>query len=165
MSALNQLLSIKEWREQQAEIALVRQRQTVESAHSAVDMADEALEDYRLWATRREAAVYQELCSKIVRLREIEAAREAVAELRQQELIYMAALDKARECASRESERLTIVHKDYQGATRMTQKFSEMVRLQNAENLAEDERLADLEMEEVGHMSLLAIESANRPLS
>lgn len=165
MSALNQLLTIKEWRQQQAEIALVRQRQTVESAQSAVNLADEALEDYRVWATRREAAVYQELCSKVVRLREIEEARETVAELRQQELQHIATLDKARECERSESEHLTAVHREYQGAARMTQKFSELVRLQDAEALSEDERLADLEMEEVGHMSLLAFESTNGPLS
>lgn len=149
MSMFGELLRIKRHRESRAEQEVARAGGELASRAAAREAAETALADYRDWAQRRERELYRDLCSRQVRLRDIEDAQFSVVELRGGERAKEAELDaaeKARQEAAAQLDRARVGHRD---AVRMKEKFVELVQNFDQERLAELQRLEDLEMEEV----------------
>ena len=86
MNVFDELLAIKRFREGQAEIAVSRQRLRQAEADAARQASEQALTDFREAAERREREMYRDLCSRVVRVREIENVLQGVAGLREGEL-------------------------------------------------------------------------------
>lgn len=85
MSVYHELLEIKQFRETQAETEVRRHRALVAEANRSVEELEHKLEDFRQWADNHERSLFDDLCSRLVKLREIEELRHAVAELRNRE--------------------------------------------------------------------------------
>lgn len=96
MSVFDELLAIKRFREGQAEIAVSRQRLRHAEADAARLASEQALADFRDESERRERAMYRDLCSRVVRVREIEDVLQGVAGLREGERQREQALSRRR---------------------------------------------------------------------
>ncbi|MFC4160046.1 type III secretion system stalk subunit SctO [Chitinimonas lacunae] len=149
MSMFGEMLRIKRHRESRAEQEVLRAGGELASAVAAREQAETTLRDYRDWALRRERELYQALCEKPVRLRDIEDVQFSVVELRGGERSRQEALDHAEKARVNAAEQLDRARNGHRDAVRMKEKFVELVQNFDQERLAELQRLEDLEMEEV----------------
>ncbi|SAI25402.1 type III secretion protein [Bordetella ansorpii] len=153
MSVFDELLAIKRFREGQAELAVARQRQLHAQAEDAQVQAEDQLLKYQDWARQRERDMYGDLCSRTVRVREIEDVLAGVADLRQGEQRQHEQVAAARKHAEREADALAARRVDHRTASRMTEKFVELARMHLEAHLKELERKEDLEMEEAASVA------------
>ncbi|SEJ50821.1 YscO family type III secretion system apparatus protein [Achromobacter sp. NFACC18-2] len=153
MSVFDELLAIKRFREGQAEIAVSRQRLRHAEADAARRGSQAALATFRVEAERRERALYGDLCSRVVRVRDIESVLQDVAALREEERQRQQALEAAERLLEQESEALAASRQQHQQAVRLTGKFVELARIHLDEHLKALEQKEDLEMEEAASVS------------
>ncbi len=149
MGVLNELLSIKTFREGKAEILVRKQRQVLAQALEQRDAAQSQLEEFEAFARRREQEMFADLCLRVVVVRDILEVNGMVGEMKAQVLHYQKSLDEAQ--AHHEAQARTLDEKKqlHQQASRIKEKFIELVRLHAAQVLAELERKEDAELEEV----------------
>lgn len=148
MSVYHELLQIKQFRETKAETEVRRHRALVAEANRAIEELQRKLEEFRIWSDSHELGLYDDLCTRLVKLREIEDLRDAVAELRNRERNMEQGVRDAegkREEAARALDGAVEAHSD---ASRQTNKFKELSRVYSEEVRLELERQEDLEMEE-----------------
>ncbi len=145
---LNNLLRIKLFREEMAERELAKARERLRQATEALKTAMEALRDFQKESLQREKAMYADLCSRLVVLREIDDVRTDI-ELMKEKLTRLneqvEEKEKGREEAANEAEQARLVHRD---AVRMREKYSELLKTIEEEHEIELARLEDIEMEE-----------------
>lgn len=153
MSVFDELLAIKRFREEKAEMAVAKQRQTHAESQEAIERAREELTRFCAWALQREREMYGDLCSRVVRVREIEDVMQGVAGLRAGERQQEARVDAAVAQEQREAQTLAERRQSHRDATRMTEKFVELAQAHLAEFLKEAERKEDLEMEEAASVA------------
>lgn len=153
MNVFRELMAIKRFREGQAELAVMRQRQTLAEAERLKGQALEQLEEYRRWSLQRELDMYRDLCSRLVRASEIEDVLEDVAGLREGEHDRETRVEEAGDQARREAEQLVQYREAHREASRMVDKFVQLASLHAAEELRELERKEDLEMEEAASVT------------
>lgn len=153
MSVFDELLAIKRFREGQAEIAVSRQRLRHAEADAARLASEQALADFRDESERRERAMYRDLCSRVVRVREIEDVLQGVADLREGERQREQALEQAAQRLGDEARALAERRDQHQQAVRLTGKFVELASLHLAEHLKALEHKEDMEMEEAASLS------------
>ena len=148
MNVFNDLLSIKRFRESQAELALAGQRQRFVLAQEGEAEARERLERYTQWAVQRERDMYGALCSRTVRVREIEEVLQNVAALRDGERSHEASLQEAQQQLEAERQALADQRARHQAASRSTEKFVELAARHLEEHMQILEPKEDFEMEE-----------------
>jgi type III secretion protein O len=148
MSIFRELLSIKTFRESKAELAVRKQRSVLAEAVVRHDSAQEVLEKFISYAVSHERSLYDDLCSRIVRLRDIEDVQLAVVGLRGQEREHEDAVARADADRQAQAERLEADKKVHSEASRMKQKFVELAQVFSEESLREFERKEDAELEE-----------------
>lgn len=106
MSMFTQLLTIKRFREDKAELAMVRQRVRHAKADADRTEAERRLQEFREEAERKEQALYGDLLSRVVRVRDIENVLQNVAGLRDGERQHENFLDDAKKNAEVEAQAL-----------------------------------------------------------
>ncbi|WP_394065632.1 type III secretion protein [Alcaligenes sp. WGS1538] len=153
MSIFQDLLAIKRFREGQAELAVMRQRQSLLQMQQRSAEAREQLARFRELSLQREQDMYQDLCSRLVRVGEIEDVLDGVAELRQGEREREAGVEQAAEQEREATAALNQCRDMHREASRVVQKFVELTSVHAAEHLRELERKEDLEMEEAASMA------------
>jgi len=153
MNVFHELLAIKRFREGQAEIAVARQRGALAEAEQHRVQAAEQLDGYRQWSLQRERDMYRDLCSRLVRVRDIEDVMQGVSDLRQGERDREARVEAAAEQERAEAQRLAERREAHREASRMVSKFIELASLHAADQLRELERKEDLEMEEAASVA------------
>lgn len=126
MNIFNEMLAIKRFREQQAELAFMQQRQRRAEAEQASESAEDRLETFRKWARDREQSMYTGLCERVVRVREIENVLQEVASLRQDESHYESALQQAEETLEQETQVLSECRQAHMQTVRMSSKFVDL---------------------------------------
>ncbi len=146
---LDQVLEIKTFREARAGLAVTRQRLALERAAAEVQSRQEKLETYRDEALRRERALFDDLCSRVVRLSHIDDVHLAVDEMRAQEREFEKKLEQARAERHREAQALEERRAEHSHALQVKERFVELVRVAAEEATQEVDRLEELELEEV----------------
>jgi type III secretion protein O len=153
MNIFRELMAIKRFREGQAELAVTRQRQALAEAERQRVQALEKLDEYRDWSVRRERDMYQDLCSRLVHVRDIEDVMQGVADLRQGERDCEARAEQAADQERLETEALAARREAHRDASRMVEKFVQLASLHAADELRETERKEDLELEEAASVA------------
>jgi type III secretion protein O len=143
-----ELLSIKRFREGQAELRVARERTTHQQAELARVAAQETLERYRIEARERELGMYADLCRRVVKLRDIEDVMQGVATLRATEHEREQDVVRADEHVQATLKALANARESHRLATRMTEKFVELAQVHLDQHLREQEYKEDQEMEE-----------------
>lgn len=148
MKMLRDLLAIKRFREGQAETAMRQQRQAWLEAQAQRQAAEELLARLLAEGVLAEQGLYADLCSRLVRLREIEAVQQAVAALRLREQQQQDALDAAQQQLATAQQAFEQARAEHKEAARQTSKFVDLASAFAVLDAQESERREDLEMEE-----------------
>ena len=153
MTIFRELLKIKTFREDQAELAVIKQRMVLAQANKKRDEAEEERDRFKKYAKKEEKRIYDELCKKVVRLRDIDDVRMQVIDLRDGEKKRENSLTETTEKRDQESSELSQAQIRHQNATRNKQKFVDLASIYAEEQIKELERKEDLEFEEVASIS------------
>jgi type III secretion protein O len=148
MSFFKELLSIKRFREDKAELAVRKQKSILADALAQIGACEKDLADWRDYAVRTELALYDELCSRLVVLGDIEDVQQQVAFLREQERARVSKLDEARAEHAKQASHLDELRGLLVQATRAKEKFIELAQAYDDEILRESERKEEAEIEE-----------------
>jgi type III secretion protein O len=149
MSIFRDLLAIKKFRESKAELAVRRQRSVLAEAIERRDGAEEQLQQYRAFASEREQSLFRDLCTRIVRLKDIEGVQLSVVLMRTQEQEHEQQRDREDATRVKEASELDLRKDEHTLASRMKEKFVELAQNFADEQFRELERKEDAEMEEV----------------
>lgn len=148
MKMLRDLLAIKRFREGLAETAMRQQRQAFMQAQQERMDAEALLAQLLTEGVLAEQGLYEDLCSRIVRLKDIEDVQHAVAALRLREQEQEDALAAAQHQQQAAQERLDAARQTHKDAARQTSKFIDLASTFASLDALESERREDLEMEE-----------------
>lgn len=152
MSFFKELLAIKTFREGKAERHVRQQKQVLAEAVAQRLAREAALVEYRSFAHRQEVALFDDLCTRLVRLSAIEDVQHEVAHMRAQEQQRLMAVEEAEKQKLLEEQRLLSLRDVHREAQRAQQKFTEFAQVYADERLKELERKEDAEMEEVAEL-------------
>ena len=154
MSVFVELLRIAGFRENKAEMEVARSRTELAKANEAQEAARLRLQEFIEYAERHERELYAELCTRLIKMRELENVQYSVLELRNGERQRGAELEAARKALEAATAALEAARQVHRLATRMKEKFVELARSFDEERMREVQRIEDLEMEEVHRVTL-----------
>lgn len=149
MQPLDELLSIKSFREQQADAGLQVARVALSDAHRAELQRQHDLSEFLDYARLEEDSLYRQVISRPVKVAEIFRLHEDIAMLRAAEAEHEARLREAR--TARESAQLQHVEAQAvaSNARRAREKFAEIVDQHHAGAARSAERREESEFEEL----------------
>jgi type III secretion protein O len=149
MGMVDELLFIKEFREKKAEKHMLRTRLNLQQAHHRQEKADDDLQVFRIYAEQEEIRWYEQLCSRVVKPREILSVQEDVAGLRAKEANLAVTLEQAFADHEIAKQHYATAADQHRMATAAKNKFIEVAQSLQAEEARERERIEELELEEV----------------
>lgn len=149
MAMVDDLLFIKRFRESKAETELQKSRAALVLAQKAERQAEQALDDYIAFAIAQEKAWYDDLCSRLVKLREIATVQEDVAGLKQGERSHRDEVEERRKAHLEANQQLDHSLQRMRDASTARQKFVELARNFHWLAAREQERKEELELEEL----------------
>ena len=162
MHVLNDLLRIKKFREDKAEMALARAKASLHESEMHLEKSKLTLQNFVIEAKRKEQALFSDLLIRLVKLKDIDSVALDMSLIKEETVKLEENLAKAkdaRQLAQDASDEAKIIHLE---AVRMREKFSELVNISHEEILFESQRLEDLELEEAGssrHSRLIVAEN------
>ncbi|ARP77547.1 type III secretion protein [Bordetella genomosp. 6] len=159
---LESLLAIKQFRADQAQLALKRRQQACAVAAAAQRQARERLDDFRLRARQLEDRLYAELCRRIVRTRDIDEVLQRVGQARDRQASLALQCDDAARRLEREIQLLTQQREQHRECFKAQQRIAELVRLQQVEAAALRESQEDREIQEAIELSAHGRDEASR---
>lgn len=148
MDVLADLLRIKVFREQKAERQLAVARMRFKEAEVALQSARHTLEHFLADSRKKEKALYDDLCSRIVLLRDIHSVQIDVQLVRERAEELAHDVDAAVQARDRALDEERQAREQHRLAVRMREKFSEMMRMVEEERDFELARLEEGELEE-----------------
>jgi len=154
LSVFTELLRIAGFRETKAETAVSAARGAVAKAHEDEDAARRVLQEFLTYSERHERALYADLCTRMIKLRELEEVQLSVLDLRNGERQRAAAVEAALKAAEQAQAALDAAREVHRLAMRMKEKFVELTRSYDEERALEVQRVEDLEMEEVHRVTI-----------
>ena len=149
MAMVDDLLFIKRFRETKAETELQRSRASLVLAQTAERDAEVALNKFSQFAVAQEQAWYADLCSRLVKIRDIAQLHGDIAELRATERSHEETLGVRKE--EHQAARVTFDQsvENMRDASVARQKFVELARNFHLLAAREQERKEELELEEL----------------
>jgi len=146
---LNELLRLKRYREDKAEMAVSTCRFGLQEASRYREQAKASLIEYRSWSCEREREMYAEVCRRIVRLRDLEYLKEDVVGLHIKERSLEEQLATAKVKEEQADKALAEARQNHRTASRAREKFVQLVSVQAEEIRLEGERKEDVETEDL----------------
>lgn len=148
MNVLSDLLRIKKFREDKAEMALSTARAHLRAVEAALDGARNVLREHVLACKRKEREMYADLCTRLVLLKDLNNVALDIQLMKEETVKYEEAVTTAEEQRSGAAELVEQAKTEHREAVRMREKFTELVNIVNDERLIEFQRVEDLELEE-----------------
>ena len=149
MAMIDELLFIKEFRERKAETELQKSRAQLGSAVQAERQAQDELEQFVAHATAEELRMFNDLCSRIVKLRDINDVHTEIAALKQQEMSHEDELKVRQQQHVQAREHFDTSTRKMREASTAREKFVELARNFHVLAAREAERKEELELEEL----------------
>jgi dGTP triphosphohydrolase len=149
MDVIKDLVRIKIFREEKAELAMLKAKAKLLSAEVTLDNARKVLRKHKEDCIAREKALYDDLCTRLVLLKDINSVTLDVQLMAEETTQLDEDVEKAKEAREVAFEDLAAAKAVHRDATQMREKFMEIKDVIDAEKLAELMRKEDLEMEEV----------------
>ncbi|MDH5857338.1 type III secretion protein [Lampropedia aestuarii] len=148
MSLFGELIRIKRLREDKAERHMYQSRQQAQQAREAHLLAQSHLQHMVEQGQQIEQQLYADLFSRQVRVREIDAVHQELAQMRQCEMQQEQVVCAAAEQVAVAQNALRQAREGHQIAQRQTSKFVDLSASFDIQRQRESDRLEDLEMEE-----------------
>ena len=149
MTMLNELLNLKRYRQDKAEMVLVKCRLALAEVSKRKDDAQEALESYQQWSEDHERGMYGAVYGRVVRPRDLENLRLDVVMLRVKERVLNEALTKVETERTQADTAVRDSRVAHERASRTREKFVQLVEAQSEEIRIEAERQEDVEQEDL----------------
>jgi len=149
MEVIKDLVRIKIFREEKAELAMLKAKAKLMSAEDDLDNARKVLRKHKEDCVAREKELYDDLCTRLVLLKEINSVALDIQLMAEETTRLDEIVEKAKENRDIASEELAAAKARYRDAVQMRQKFTEIKGVIDAEKIAELMRQEDIEMEEV----------------
>jgi type III secretion protein O len=145
---LQDLVRVREHREEQAGQAVVRARRALREAKDAAARAEKELHDYAAWRVQEERRKLDSLMRRPLKLGEISDVRQEIGLLREREFEFADRLTQAQAAVAQAETQLEAARQKHAVATRELEKLLEHRRLWQRERALDDEHAADLELED-----------------
>jgi type III secretion protein O len=145
---LQDMVFVREHREDKASKAVTLARRLVAEAEQRVAERKKELEDYKVWRVQEEERMIQKIMRQKVKLGDITDLRLEITAMREKEFDFMDRLRKAEgelDQAREDLEKARLAHKK---ATQDLEKLLEHRELWRQDEYFEMERMADLEAED-----------------
>ena len=149
MEVIKDLVRIKIFREEKAELAMLKAKTKLLIAEESLDNARKVLRKHKEDCIAREKELYDDLCTRLVLLKDINSVTLDVQLMAEETTRLDDDVEKSKEARDVASEDLAAAKAVHREAVQMRQKFMEVKDVIDAEKLAELMRKEDLEMEEV----------------
>ena len=147
-SAFEQILEIKQRKEEQAQTEARAARLAAEQAARAVEERRSEAEAFSRELLVRQAKLYDELESKVCERGEVEDVREEIARLRGHEASLYEKIKEAEAARVKAAEALEAARAAHLQTIKNVEKFVQLVSIEQAEVAAEEQAGEDKEMEE-----------------
>lgn len=149
MEVINDLLQIKKFREQKAEVALAKASHALEAAVAALNRSRDDLSACRSKCDRRQRALYADLCSRLVVRGDIDAVLAEVDIMKQEISRAEEVVEVKKQQRDQASERVDEARKLHQLAMRGREKFTELADQAGLVATLVAQRKEETELEEV----------------
>lgn len=149
MGMVHQLLFIKDFHQKKAEMTLQSARMAMQAAKREEDQAQETLVSFQAHAQREELSWFEDLCSRVVKVRDIQMVQADVAQLRATENAHLQTWRQAQKVHTQASDSHQVANHAKKEADKVREKFIELVRRQDLTDAQEVERKEELELEEL----------------
>lgn len=149
MSILDELLQLKQFRENKAERSVAVCRLMLAEVVGRTERAKQALSKYIGWSRQREADLYAALYGRRVLVRDIERTRDDVLAMRHKERGLRESVTRTEQEREHSEQALRHAREAHESATRIREKFLQLVGLQSEEIRLENERKEDAEMDDL----------------
>lgn len=158
---LQDLVRVRELREDRASKEVTRARNQVEEAKRILREREETLKAYKAWRVEEEDRLIQTIMLKKVKLGEITDLRLEILALREKELEHIDAVKQAEGDLDKALEQLEKARMAHIKATQELEKLIEHRETWDEEMRSEFERAEDLEMEEFSTSDLGSLLESN----
>jgi type III secretion protein O len=142
------LLRIKRIREDSRESHMRRTKQQLEQAADALRRARESQQQRDNERTERERAMYQEVCTRVVVVRELDDLKFEVDSMKEAAKADAQAVVDAQSQRQKRREAFDEATRAWQAAAQATRKFEDLATEDRAERARHADWLAELELEE-----------------
>jgi type III secretion protein O len=149
MTMLNELLELKRYREDKAELAVARCRLALAEVTKRKEGAQEALVSYQRWSETHERDMYGAVYGRVVRPRDLENLRQDVVMLRVKERALNDDLTNVEAERAKADTGVRESRVAHERATRTREKFVQLVDVESEETRIEAERKEDVELEDL----------------
>lgn len=123
--ALQDLLRIRQMREQMAKDSLIKAQNYLEETIRQVEQKKKELEDFRVWRVEEEDRLYAEIMNKKIRRMDLDGLKAKLAKLEKKELEHEQAVDDAQAEREKAKEDLETARNLYNQALIGVQKIQE----------------------------------------
>ena len=152
MDMIDELLFIKKFREHKAETEMQKSRAHLGVAVQAEQDAQQILTDHIAHATAKELRMFTELCTRIVKPRDINDVHSEIAMLKFQEQTHQQELQNRQEQHVKARQVFDVDIRKMREASTAREKFVELAQNFHTMAAREAERKEELELEEVASL-------------
>jgi type III secretion protein O len=145
---LQDLLRVRQFREDNAQSELTAQRQRVVEAEALVEQRNKEVSEFHDWRLNREEEMYAEIVKLRVHRQDLDDLRSKIDALRAEELSLEEQVVQAETSLKSARETLVKVHAAFQQATRDREKITEHREQWMQEEARESENNAEKELED-----------------
>ncbi len=146
--ALQDLVRVREHREEQASEAVARARRLLREAEAALVQAQTNLAEYAAWRIEEEQRMLDGLMRRVLRLGELNDTRQDIALLREREFDFIDKVKQAEAAVAKAEAHLDECRQRHAKAVRDLEKLVEHRAQWQHERTLEMERTEDLELED-----------------
>ncbi len=148
-----QLLQIRAFREQRAQALVLAERAALRRATAARDAASETLDAFKAWAQAQEDALFSQLMSRAVQVREIQEVRHTVGGWRVKEQGYAQDLERSEADRVKQLQVLDGARARHAVIEQSRLKIAERVAMDHMQATLDRDRAEEREIEEVPLMN------------
>ncbi len=148
MEVLPDLFRIKKFREDKAELHLLKVRKLLTMAIEERDQAQKTLDDYEIYRKNQEAELFKNLYSRLVKIKDINEVSEDIKIMQDEVEKLSDVLSQMQEKLAKAKETVEEAKVLHQEAIRMREKYSEALKIMAEEELIAMQLSEELGMEE-----------------
>ncbi|CAM2005076.1 type III secretion system stalk subunit SctO [Acanthopleuribacter pedis] len=145
---LQDLLNIRNMREDEAQQGITVAKYKVEEAARAIQDKIKEKEEYVAWRLKREIELYDGIKGKKVKLRDLDDLKERIFMLRQRDLAFEKAIEDAKRAKVDAEKAVEVAIQKHKAAIKERQKIDEHKKIWLEEKLAEENDKQEKEAED-----------------
>ena len=148
MDILKKLLRIKKYREDKAELELIKARHTLHQAEMSLERAKKLAHDHQNNCNQKEKELFDDIFKKIIFLKDLDAVVLKIELMKKEKKKLAESVYEADEKRTTALDSVTSAKEIYREAIRIREKYSSILNEMNKEKIIESQLTEDREMEE-----------------